>query len=343
MQPETTGGARGQPYPANSPGTLEMIVIWSVTIILTAAIFLTHVRLPLSEFYNVSLSGLAGGGSRALTYLNYPVAFIAIAMIGIAFALLYSVRSSLSTNFKTAIGILTMLALSFSLVAGIPGVVRQSNLDARVINVIPAIGVLLAIVLTVIALRARGTVRPVGWTGFDWVRTGITALIGFLSLPWILAYFGFYIGDVPLLGNLFMSRQVGEGETLAAVHLGAHHGMDGALFFLAGLWLTRELVRIRPEWLRWSLSAYVALMIAYGSWNATQDFWLEQVVKRGSATVEVPNAVVPALTPAWGIIGVMVLILSVVLIRASAPDTSVEAEERWQTPIPSGGRMQRTT
>jgi hypothetical protein len=33
-----------------------------------------------------------------------------------------------------------------------------------------------------------------------------------------------------------------------------------------------------------------------------QDFWLEQVVKRGAVRVEIPYAIAPAATPAWGLV-----------------------------------------
>jgi hypothetical protein len=341
MQLRTSGGAGGQPHPAHSPGRLEMILVWSVTGIMSAAVFITYARLPVSEFYNVSIDGLAGGASRALTYLNYPVAFIAIAMIGFALAHLYSMWSTISSASKVALGTLTLVALGTSLIAAIPGVVNQSDLDARLVNAIPAVGVFLAAVLTVIALRLSASTESTPWGGFDRFRAGISIILFILSLPWIFAYIGFYIGSIPILGNLFMSQQMIAGETLAAVHLGAHHGMDGVLFFLAGLWLTRELFRIRPEWLRWSLSAYLSLMVVYGLTIAAQDFWLEQVVKRGWTTVEIPNAVVPALTPIWGFIGVAVLILTIVLIRTSEPAPSPEAPGRRDTWLPWSGRMQR--
>jgi hypothetical protein len=46
-------------------------------------------------------------------------------------------------------------------------------------------------------------------------------------------------------------------------------------------------------------SAYVALMLAYGVANAVQDFWLEQVVKRGWTDHALPSFLRPQLSLGW--------------------------------------------
>jgi hypothetical protein len=40
-------------------------------------------------------------------------------------------------------------------------------------------------------------------------------------------------------------------------------------------------------------------MLAYGLANAVQDFWLEQLVKRGATTLEIPSLIIPKASPAW--------------------------------------------
>ena len=43
-------------------------------------------------------------------------------------------------------------------------------------------------------------------------------------------------------------------------------------------------------------------MLAYGVGNVANDFWLEQVVKRGWTDTSLPNVLEPRLTPAWGVL-----------------------------------------
>ena len=57
--------------------------------------------------------------------------------------------------------------------------------------------------------------------------------------------------------------------------------MDGVLLVLVALLLSRTLPSIRARALRLATAAYLALMLAYGFGNVANDFWLEQVVKRG--------------------------------------------------------------
>ncbi|CAN5258732.1 hypothetical protein BH09ACT13_BH09ACT13_04890 [soil metagenome] len=84
---------------------------------------------------------------------------------------------------------------------------------------------------------------------------------------------------------------------LAAVHLGHHHGTDGALLLLAALLLSRA--RVAGCGLRHVFAAYVALMLAYGTVNLTQDLWHEQVVKRGWTSWDIPSTLVPSASWSW--------------------------------------------
>jgi hypothetical protein len=295
-------------------GTSELFAIWVISAVMAFAVFITYTRLPLSELYRVSLNGLAGGASRSLTYLNYPVAFIVIALIGFSFARLYAGAANRSFNFKVGVGVVTAVAFALLAYAAFPGVIDDADLDARLVNVFPAIGVLIAIALTILSATVVAGGVSKGWGNGDRIRLVISALAVFLSLPWLLANFGVYVGDIPVLGSIFMSRQIPAGETLSAVHLGDHHGFSGVLFLLSGLWLSRLLVHVVPAILRWLLAVYVSLMMVYGFANAAQDFWLEQVVKRGWATVELPSVTNPAISQAWGLIILATALLAAILI-----------------------------
>jgi hypothetical protein len=103
---------------------------------------------------------------------------------------------------------------------------------------------------------------------------------------------------------------------LIAVHLGHHHGLDGTLLALAALALSRIVSqasrRVRPV-----LAFYLALMLVYGLANALQDFWLEQLVKRGTTSLELPEMTRPGFTPAWAAIVAAAALLHLAARRVS--------------------------
>jgi hypothetical protein len=279
------------------------------------AILVTYARLPVSEFYHVGRDGLAGGAGRALVFLNFPVAFIAIALVGVTVARLFADPGATPTIQRRMLGMSAVLAVGLCLVAAGPGVVRQSDLDARPINVVPAVGVSLALLLTVATTRRLGIGARRPWSRGDALRLTVAGILIFFALPWLLADLGVYIADMPLIGSWFMSKEMLPGHTLRAVHLGHHHGLDGVLMALSALALTRVLGEVPRGWLRRALTGYVALLLVYGLTNAVQDFWGEQVVKRGWADVGFPSMLQPALTPAWGLLLVATAVTWVTLKR----------------------------
>jgi hypothetical protein len=114
---------------------------------------------------------------------------------------------------------------------------------------------------------------------------GAVALLA--SLPWIAAQLGFHLpGDVFMGEELFATRDGPE----AAVHLGEHHGFHGVLLLLSALALSR--VQADGRLRAWLVAATAALG-AYGAVNAVQDFWHEQLVKRGWLDWRIPSALYP--------------------------------------------------
>ncbi|TPW08022.1 MAG: hypothetical protein FD127_4412, partial [Acidimicrobiaceae bacterium] len=200
-------------------------------------------------------------------------------------------------------------ALVMCAVTAWPGVVDPSDLDARPVNAVPAIGVFIAIALTVAAVRRRGASFASRLPG-DLVRVAAAAALLVFSLPWLAADLGWY-----LPGGVFLTdRIVTEGdETLAAVHLGHHHGIDGALMVLSAILLSRA--EVWGKWLRQVTTACVALMLAYGVVNVAEDVWHEQLVKRGTFTWRIPSAVVPTLSMVWLVIVGFSLVAYAVLAR----------------------------
>jgi hypothetical protein len=76
----------------------------------------------------------------------------------------------------------------------------------------------------------------------------------------------------------------------------------------------------RPPW----LDAYLALMLAYAVGNLVNDDWLEQVVKRGWTTHEVPSVLTPAAN--WGWAAVLVGAVAVWWLWFRQPRRTTPAE-----------------
>jgi hypothetical protein len=201
-------------------------------------------------------------------------------------------------------------APAIALCATIPFFNDQANLDAHWGNAVPAVGVAIAVGLTVAATRRGGSSfalsRP--WDG---ARIVVAALVVLVSLPWISAELGFHFP-----GDLFMGeelRREADGTFIAAVHLGHHHGEDGALFVLTSLLLSR--IVVQPGWWRAVVQGYVGLMFAYGTVNLVQDAWNEQIVKRGWSEAAIPSAIVPSLTAIWLVVAGLAVVATFALRR----------------------------
>jgi len=258
-------------------------VVWTLYGLVALAIVVTYSRVPPEQLYHVSHNGLAGGLGRALVFANYPVALVAPAVAAIA-------AGRLRRRAATAVA---ALAVALCAVLLWPGVVEQRDLDAKLVNVVPAFGVALVIALS---LATREKRRPLGGAK----AVAVLALAA-LSIPWLAAELGAHVG----LG-FFLSGEPrlhgADPEPHAAVHLGDHHGFVGVLLVVTALLLWPTLADIRGRRLREVTRAYLGLMVAYGLVNAANDFWLEQVVKRGWSNREIPGAVEPQLAPIWGAI-----------------------------------------
>ena len=277
---------------APRPGLAEVLAVWTLFGVVAVEVWVTYARLPLEELYNVGDKGVAAGAGRALVFVNYPTALVVIGVLAVV-----------GERLRGRLAVVAVLAAVLCAVVALPGVVEQSDLDAKPINAVPALGVLTALVLTGIAL-ARGGIgvwRPFGG-GWDAARAVLAGILLLGSLSWISAELGFYLDGVPGLGSLFMSGEPSPEPghpNLTAVHLGHHHGMDGTLLALAALALSRVVGDFRTGFRRTAFGLFVALMFVYGLANAVQDFWLEQLVKRGTTTLRIPSLIVPDASWAW--------------------------------------------
>ena len=275
---------------------LEVAAAWALLGAVLVAILVTYSRLPSDDLYNVSHEGIVGGLSRAFVFLNYPVALVAIPVL----LLLGDLLGRRGTWVAVIVGVVLSAGVFW------PGIVEESNLDAKAANAIPAFGVLIAAALTVFAAVRIG---QVGWAPRlrgDVVRIAIAILAIVLALPWAGAEIGVSFDGVPVLRSLFLTgelrSQPGSTELHPAVHHGHHHGMDGALLVLSALLLSRIVPAVGRRWLRIVAGAYLALLFCYGVGNLANDFWLEQVVKRGWTDWEIPSVITPKASVAWGVI-----------------------------------------
>jgi hypothetical protein len=291
---------------------LELAWVWLLFAVVAVAIVATYARIPAHQLYHVSRGGLAGGFGRASVFLNFPVALAAIGVVLVVYGRLVGGRRR---------G-LALLSLALCAVVAWPGVVEQADLDAKPVNALPALGVALALALMLLAARDRGF-APLVRTG-RW-RIPVAAIALALSLPWIAAELGFYLDGVPVLGRLFLTdelrSQPGDPQLHPAVHHGHHHGMDGALLVVTALLLVPT-VRGVSRRLRPVLAGYVALMFCYGVGNLANDAWLEQVVKRGWTSWEIPGVTVPRVNGGWGVILLAALIVWLVWRLIASEDRS---------------------
>ena len=161
-----------------------------------------------------------GTGALAVALVAVPLALLAVAAL--------SSKAWLVAG--PAIGLCAM----------VPFTVDQDDLDARWINAFPALGVVLALCSTIAAARRAG--RSFASAGGDPLRLVVAAVVVSL-LPWVAAELGFHLpGDIFLGEEHYLEE---DGRRFAAVHLGHHHGGDGAVLVLTALLLSR--VRLRPE------------------------------------------------------------------------------------------------
>jgi hypothetical protein len=239
-----------------------------------------------AELYHVSRNGLAGGASRLVVFLGWPGGLVAVGVLAVVADRLTRLLPRLAA--LVAAGLCASIA--------VPGVIDQGDLDARPVNALAAVGTCGALLLTGVALARGGIGRSAPARRLDAVRLGLAFMLLLAAIPWIAAELGFSVSDAPLLGSIFLGDQrtsVPGQETLAAVHLGDHHGMVGTLL----------------AWTALALSRIPRLMLAYGLANALQDFWLEQIVKRGATSAAIPSVIRPEVSWAWaGVAGVALLI-----------------------------------
>jgi hypothetical protein len=260
--------------------------VWALFLADALAVLVVYSLVDPGELHAVSRDGIEGGLSRFLTHLNFPVALVGLPVVLLALDVL-----------PRRAWLIGGPALALCAFVAVPGVVDQGNLDARPVNVVAAAGVVLALTLTIAAVRRAGPGFAPRTPGDRWrVVAAVVALVA--SLPWLTAELGLH-----LPGGMFLTddpyAEPGRAPT-ASVHLGHHHGTAGMLLVLAALLFSRTAPR--ASGMRRAYAVLVSLMLAYGAANLVQDLWHEQVVKRGWTEWDVPSALVPEPSVMWGLL-----------------------------------------
>jgi hypothetical protein len=252
--------------------------VWALYAVVLAATVVTYARLPPGATWRFELTGAAGAFSRAVTYLDFPVALAALALLWPAW------RDPLAR-----------VAALLCATALVPGVVRTDTMEASWRNAPAALGVLIAVPVT---LRRDDFRAPLGRG-----RAIAIAALAVWSTPWLLAACGVHASSIPILRAVFRSSEPTPGAPeLASVHLGLHEGLFGAQLAATALLLS---VRRASR----GHSFYLALLLVYGVMVAAEDGWSEQIVKRGLTSWTLPSVLEPRLTPGWA--GLLIAALGV--------------------------------
>ena len=283
---------KGLPAPARA-GLGEPLVVWGLYGLELLATLVTYSRFEPQLLYNVDAAGdLVGGLSRTLTVANYPIALGAIALAGLAGRPRW----------------LMWAAIALCSLVAVPGVLDQDDLDARFVNALPALGVAIALGMTMAAVRREG-VAFVRHARGDRLRLALGAVLLLVALPWLTAEWGFHFPGDAFYGEEFPAER---DKGIAAVHLGFHHGYGGVVLATTALLLSRV-----PAGR--NLRAYLSLMLAYGLANTFQDAWNEQLWKREWVDVSLPSVQRPALEWGWLVIVLAAVAIYVLWFRPDRP------------------------
>src|SRR5687768_10002509 len=111
----------------------ELVATGLLVAILSLDVLLAYALLDPQELYHVSRAGLAGGASRLLVLLNFPIALVAIAVLAL-----------LAERLERRLAALGVAGIVLCAMVAWPGVVDEADLDAKPVNAVAALGVAVA-------------------------------------------------------------------------------------------------------------------------------------------------------------------------------------------------------
>lgn len=170
----------------------------------------------------------------------------------------------------------------------------------------------IALVAIALALIAVAVLPRAAW----WVAGPAIALCA--TIPWFVdqgdldARWG---NGIPALGVLLAGGLTAAATSRAGGSFAPHLRGDPARMIAAVLLLSR--VRVPRGRLRIAVGAYLGAMLAYGAVNCIQDFWTEQVVKRGWTDASIPSAILPGAQPIRLVVVTLAVVATVALLRES--------------------------
>jgi hypothetical protein len=236
-----------------------------------------------------------------------------------------------------------LIAASLAATVFLPGALGDEQIDARPANVFAAAGVALVLCLTIAAARTGGTGIPWRHEPGDRLRLLLAAVLLLCALPWIAAGWDLSL-HLPVLRSLFLTDQLraqpGVPGLHQAVHAGFHHGWAGVMLALTALLCSRALPYLRSSRLRDALALYLSFLLAYGLANAVQDFQLEQIVKRGLTTYQLPMVLAPSLTWAWAVVLASASAIYLLAFRPLARPSSLTSSEDTTASTVGGGTQE---
>lgn len=286
--------------------------VWCLLTAIAIAVVVTYTRLPARELYHVADPGIATGIRRGLAFASFPTAPVAIAIVWLLAEHLTRRAVTLAAVGATVLGSAVFW----------PGAVDEADPDSRPVNVVALVGVLTAVLLTYAVARSAGVSRPRVRARDERVRLLLMGVVLLVEIPWVAAVIGVSLDHVPVLDAVYLSdsfvHQPGIPGLHPAVHAGLHHGLCGGLLVTTSIWLSRRLAAVRGETRRRLLAGYLSLLAAYGGANALQDFWLEQIVKRGLVDWQFPYMLQPRASWAFAAVLGAAAIAYLALLRPGA-------------------------
>jgi hypothetical protein len=159
----------------------EALIAWAVWGVVAIGVWETYARFPAAELYNVTRTGLAGGAARTLVFLNWPVAIAAVALVIVAADRLLA--GPIPGWRRVATVLASAAAIALCATIALPGVLDQDRLDARTVNLPAAAGVLLALLVTLAAVRVRGTGARAPLTRGDRLAIAAVPILVIIAVP----------------------------------------------------------------------------------------------------------------------------------------------------------------
>lgn len=310
-------------------------MLWTLFLVVCIEILVAYTRTKPGELIGVPRTGLSVAITDAIGFLAFPTGLVAI---GVALVIWDRFPGG-------AVRVVAGCAVALSAGVFVPGVAEAEEVEVALNpqRVVAAGAVLTLFLQTVRAARRYGVrgLRP--RIAGDLPRLVLAAAIAFAALPWFAADLTLSLDHVPGLSRVFLTDVLRSEPARTglnpAVHDGHHHGMDGALLALAALAMSR-LVHQLDGWRRAALAGLCGLLLVYGFANALEDFWLEQVVKRGASTYVFPKMLTPRGAAAFGWIALAGIAISALILagatrqrdRGNPPQAPVGGEELEQAP-----------